>query len=155
MKNFLFLLGATVLFACGDGTDNSAAAEAQLAAQRELSDAAMSVHDEVMPYMGELNRMKRQIEGFVESESETLPEATQEQALRVAEELEDAAEAMNDWMARHLHPLDKLRAEGKTHEEIMTLLKTSNETAATMNAQLKRARENGRATLTALQRQAE
>ena len=154
MKNFLFLLFVSVLIACNGEADNTAAAEAQMAAQKELSDAAMAVHDEVMPMMGEINRLKRQIEGLVESEAETLPEATQEQALSVAEDLKDANEAMMTWMSNIPMP-DKLRNAGQTHEQIMTALSDSNTAATAMNEQIKRALENGRATLASLQRQVE
>jgi len=82
--------------------------------QEELYNQVMSVHDEVMPQMGELNAVTRDLKGLTE-----LPDSVKINVSTVVTDLDNAHEGMMAWMS-DFQTLDKM--EGKSHEEIVAYL---------------------------------
>lgn len=106
---FLFLSIALVFTACN--TEQST--------QEKLWDEMMVVHDEVMPKMGDLNRLSRDIR----SQLDTVPPIDTLQKLQQLDlliRLGKAEEGMMVWMSE-LKILDDLRAT-KSHKEIIRYL---------------------------------
>ncbi len=106
---FLFLWIALAFSACN--TEHSA--------QEKLWDEMMVVHDEVMPKMGDLNRLSRNIR----SQLDTVPPIDTLQKLQQLDlliRLGKAEEGMMAWMSE-LEILDDLRAT-KSHKEIIRYL---------------------------------
>ncbi|MFM9949178.1 MAG: hypothetical protein ACKV1O_14655 [Saprospiraceae bacterium] len=106
---FLFLLIALAFSACN--TEQST--------QEKLWDEMMVVHDEVMPKMGDLNRLSRNIR----SQLDTVPPIDTLQKLQQLDlliRLGKAEEGMMVWMSE-LEILDDLRAT-KSHKEIIRYL---------------------------------
>jgi len=103
---FLFLLIALAFSACN--TEQST--------QEKLWDEMMAVHDEVMPKMGDLNRLSREIR----AQMDTVPPIDTLQKLQQLDlliRLGKAEEGMMVWMSE-LKILDDLRAT-KSHKEIV------------------------------------
>jgi len=108
---FLFLLIALAFSACN--TEQSA--------QEKLWDEMMAVHDEVMPKMGDLNRLSRNIR----AQLDTVPPIDTLQKLQQLDlliRLGKAEEGMMVWM-NELKILDDLRAT-QSHKEIIRYLET-------------------------------
>ena len=106
---FLFLLIALAFSACN--TEQSA--------QEKLWDEMMAVHDEVMPKMGDLNRLSRNIR----AQLDTVPPIDTLQKLQQLDlliRLGKAEEGMMAWMSE-LKILDDLRAT-QSHKEIIRYL---------------------------------
>ena len=75
----------------------------------------MKVHDAVMPQMGKMNALKRDIEAKMNDNS--LSAATKAAGRELAEELEEADEKMKAWMA-DTKSLEDMREAGMTSEQI-------------------------------------
>ncbi len=108
---FLFLMIALAFSACN--TEQST--------QEKLWDEMMVVHDEVMPKMGDLNRLSRDIR----AQLDTVPPIDtllKLQQLDLLIRLGKAEEGMMAWMS-DLKLLDDLRAT-KSHKEIIQYLET-------------------------------
>jgi hypothetical protein len=106
---FLFLMIAFAFSACN--TEQSA--------QEKLWDEMMVVHDEVMPKMGDLNRLSRDIRAQLDTVPpiDTLKKLQQ---LDLLIRIGKAEEGMMAWMSE-LKLLDDLRAT-KSHKEIIQYL---------------------------------
>lgn len=106
---FLFLMIALTFSACN--TEQSA--------QEKLWDEMMVVHDEVMPKMGDLNRLSRDIRAQLDTVPpiDTLKKLQQ---LDLLIRIGKAEEGMMAWMSE-LKLLDDLRAT-KSHKEIIQYL---------------------------------
>ena len=119
IKSLLFLAVVSfAVFSCGGGADTAANTEVE----KTAFDAMMVIHDEVMPKMGAVNRMGRDLKklqtSLGEDERELMGEIDQ-----VRRDLETAEQGMMAWMnANAGGKLDKLREEGKTHEEILAYI---------------------------------
>ena len=99
----------TLFFACGsDNPDHIA--------QEKMKEEIFAVHDEVMPKMGEINRIERQLRKLTKGQ-ELAPD---DPVLDMLGRLEKADEGMMAWMGDFKEP-SKLRGE-KSHEEIMAYL---------------------------------
>lgn len=108
---FLFLMIALTFSACN--TEQSA--------QEKLWDEMMVVHDEVMPKMGDLNHLSRDIRAQLDTVPpiDTLKKLQQ---LDLLIRIGKAEEGMMAWMSE-LKLLDDLRAT-KSHKEIIQYLET-------------------------------
>lgn len=89
--------------------------------QEKLHDAVMVVHDEVMPRMGEMNKLRKGLKKLVENDA-SMEEPLKQEIMNAVTALEKADDGMMDWMAAYNKP-SKLRGD-KSHEEIMTFLKS-------------------------------
>lgn len=72
--------------------------------EKPLYDQVMEIHDEVMPSMGELNRLKRELKDKLAAATELTPEerAALEQTIQ---KVESASDGMMIWM-REFNPED-------------------------------------------------
>ncbi|MCB0519488.1 MAG: hypothetical protein H6577_18575 [Lewinellaceae bacterium] len=116
MKRLIFVAVATTLLAasaCQPTTNPDYQAE------EKVHDEIMAIHDEVMPKMGEVNRLGRELK----KAAEKLPATDEYNKANIAQairQLEKADDAMGRWMANYQHP-SKKRGE-LNHEYIMMYL---------------------------------
>lgn len=109
----LFFAIACFTVACNSGAK-------QETEQQQAFDAVMLVHDEVMPKMGDVNRLTTDLRNRaagLDSTQLTLKNDMYD----VIQSLERADEGMMSWMAAFQSP-EIMRGEGKAHEEIMRYL---------------------------------
>jgi len=107
----------TLLAACGDNAE-------QLQAQQETWEEMMEVHDEVMPKMGEISRLRRELTAKMEALDSTETEQIETIDATLAQ-LDGADIGMMDWMG-DLQQLSTLR-ENNSHDEIMAYLEQEKE----------------------------
>ena len=89
--------------------------------QEKIHDELMVVHDEVMPKMGHINKLRRTLVKHLKN-NEAVPAETKNLVEENIKFLENADEGMMDWMAEYKKP-SKLR-DDKTHEEILAYLES-------------------------------
>lgn len=139
-----------LLAACGDGGSAEQNAEEQAAAAQQMQDSLwqqmMNVHDEVMPQMGEMNRVSQDLKAKA---AELEGEANAEPMKEVAESIDQASEGMMEWMSG-LQPLDKLRAEMGT-DEVTSYLKAETEKIAKVKEDMMTSLAKGQAVLAELE----
>ncbi|MFP4090031.1 MAG: hypothetical protein ACLFUB_08635 [Cyclobacteriaceae bacterium] len=132
MKHF-FLLPAFLIFlaACQEpATDkNSASAtEESLSPEEAQEDSLfkemMSIHDEVMPKMDNIMRLKRSLRQKIDSlqQTQTQTNIPTDSLQQLVQDLEEADDAMMNWMRSN-----DFEFEGMSHEEIMEELRTERE----------------------------
>lgn len=139
MKSFLIALSLTALvFACnapkGSGGEKAVSVG-------ELKDEVMDTHDEVMPKMGELRKVRKQLEALASSRADSLQGTNDSLASRyqgIASELAAANEGMMDWM-RNYEP----NFEG-TEEEQREYLLAQKEKIEKVKAEMLDALEKGK-----------
>lgn len=127
------LVGSLVFSNCGTKTNPE---EAQQKAWEEV----MVIHDEIMPWMGELNSIASKIKAGLEVETQT--EAVSEELRKALEALEAADAGMWKWM-NELKQLDKLRAD-KSADEIMTYLVDQKAAIAAVKAEMETSMAEGK-----------
>jgi hypothetical protein len=109
-KLFVFVL-LTITMAC---TGSKKEKEAWTA----LKDQVMTVHDEIMPKMGELMSLRKQLEDKATALKESGADASEVEALmQISKDLDNSHEKMMQWM-REYDPT----FEGMVEQEIMTYL---------------------------------
>lgn len=131
---FLFLLMVLAFSACN--TEQSS--------EEQRWDEMMAIHDEVMPKMGDLNRLSRDIR----AQLDTVPPVDtllKLQQLDLLIRLGKAEEGMMLWM-NELEVLDDLRA-AKSHQEIMRYLETEKQRISTVRDSMNASIEAGKAAL--------
>lgn len=118
IKNLAVMLLASLLFvACESSTETNDEFD-----QQALQDEIMAAHDEVMPKMGELNKLKNELMEEAKALTEEGQEEAAERLTALATELEDASKSMMDWMRQY-----KPQFDGKTKEEIQSYLNDQKE----------------------------
>ena len=115
------------------------------AAQQKAWESVMAIHDEIMPWMGEMNSIAKEVKSRLADE--TLSEGQSSQLRTALESLESADAAMWKWM-NNLKQLDKLQAE-ETHEAIMDYLMKEEAAIIALKDQMKSSMEEGKAALAA------
>ncbi len=110
----LLLLGFVLSFAACDNSDKEA--------ESKLNQEIMKVHDEVMPKMSELNRMKRQIGEFKDAVPDDNAEM-KDSLINAILMLAKTEDNMNDWMGGYKYPNPDIK-----HEEMMKYLKGKQDT---------------------------
>jgi hypothetical protein len=106
----LFLLPAVLLVSCG---------EKKKEVKDELYDKVMAVHDEVMPKMGDIMKLKKQLKGKIDelSSEEVIDSAKISQLEQAIADLDNSHEGMMGWMHEFNNNFD-----GMVNEEIMKYL---------------------------------
>ena len=124
MRNliWLFVLAGSIFFiGCAQSsTDNTSTTEdtvSPIALEDKAWDEMMVVHDEVMPKMGNMNRVSRELKALSEGLTE---KSDLEKVNKAVKDLEGASEGMMTWMSELQQP-EKLR-KAQSHEEIMSYL---------------------------------
>ena len=117
---FLFLaLGFVLSFTACDNKDKEA--------ETLLNQEIIKVHDEVMPKMGELNRMKRQIGAYKDAVSDDNA-AMKDSLINAILLLSKTEDNMNDWMNGYKYPNPDLK-----HGELMKYLEGKKDTIKQIN----------------------
>jgi len=120
---FVSLLGLW-LWNCSGGNTTQEGSESgpspEQQAEEQLWDEVMAVHDDVMPEMADINRLTKQMDELLQNQK--LSDLDRAQVIETMQEIDKAGEGMWNWMAG-LKQLEPLRAEGKSHEEIMAYLR--------------------------------
>lgn len=123
MKRFHYfglLIVISGLAACGGRTGATDAGPAEPEnAIVQLQAEVMAIHDDVMPKTGQINQLSRQLRAYLEQHSE-LNEATRSTINETVTALEQAEEAMMDWMASY-GGLTRQMEQMKTEEIVKTL----------------------------------
>ena len=122
MKRVLFLLVATSLF-----VSFSACKSEDKESETKLNQEIMKVHDEVMPKMGDLNRMKRQLNAY----KDEVPDdnaAMKDSLINAILVLSKTEDNMNDWMANYKYPNPDMK-----HEEMIKYLQGQQDTIKQIN----------------------
>ena len=129
MKNALLLafIAISFVWSCtgnaGEGTNVDAASAVVQEAESALRQKMVTLHDEVMPYMGEINSLNGQLNTALANIQDTAMVAS---IKGTVEKLTKADEGMMDWMqknGKYFSSLDGLR-ESMDHEGIMSFLQT-------------------------------
>lgn len=120
MKHIVFILTlihAVTVFSCQNKEQKESSKDSSEVKEEASSEAkkenilykeVMAIHDEVMPLMGELMAMNKKVKG---------KDSTSHEANELSAYLEEANEAMMNWM-RKFNP----NIENMTHEETMNYL---------------------------------
>lgn len=118
MKHTLLLTLLVVLYSCGS-SDKSAGADGHHHAATQdtsLEGQVMQVHDEVMPRMGELHSVQKQLLALVDSTSITDTTLARQYAL-LANQIKLSNEAMMDWMRAYNPAFDGPEEDVKAYLE--------------------------------------
>ena len=121
MRIFKFLIISALFFNFFSACQTKTGGEEE--GQQELYDEVMAVHDEVMPKMQDIMNLKEQIRGKIERLSQqTGTEAEVEQLDQMINRLDEADEAMMNWMRNF-----KRDYEGMSEEEVINYLEEEKE----------------------------
>jgi len=130
-----------IFIACGNSAE-------QQQAQQESWDEMMAIHDEVMPKMSEISRIRRDLKGEMEA-----LDATQTEQMAAIDStmarLDRADIAMMNWMG-DLRQLPELR-ENNSHEEIMAYIEEETGKIAAVKMDMLNAIEEGKQMQAALE----
>lgn len=102
MKNLqiILLITALALISCGKGSKNTHASHDEPmdeSPNQALYDQVMDVHDEVMPKMDEIMRLKRELQEKIANTPDLVVEK-KKQLERIISNLDSASTAMMNWM---------------------------------------------------------
>ena len=140
---FILFISVMVFSACTPKTNDASQAvdnpDLEITAQEKMWDKVMVIHDDVMPKMSELNKIKKQLE---EKSKVIRNEILQPKIIAAIKTLEQADEGMWDWM-HGLKQLKALRKE-KTHDEIMLYLSEQLAAIRNVKAAMETSMENGK-----------
>lgn len=141
MKKYLpILLLSLFFFTCGESTPEELE-------QDKMHDVVMEIHDAVMPEMSTINRISRSLKKFVENnQPDSLHLSQIESSIA---ELENADEAMMDWMQNYKKPR-KMRGD-KNHKEIMAYLKSEEAKISEVKKLMEESIEKGNALLESIE----
>lgn len=138
---YLLVLIPILLAACQSGAPTTNHAEKDIEAQEQKRLEVMAVHDAVMPEMGTINRIARQLKPLLEKED--LPEDEREILLEVLNQLRVADEGMMSWMAAFENNLDNLR-DTMNHEAVMVYLRDAEAKIVEVDARMRGSIEEGK-----------
>lgn len=108
----VFALAAFVFAACSNESETTTEENPSETLEKEV----MAIHDEVMPKMGEVNKLKNDIKKKADSLAEAGEEEASERLKVLADELEDAGNSMMAWM-RQYKPADLSEEKIKAYLE--------------------------------------
>ncbi len=95
ISGFLFLL--LVLVACNKGAQTPSESVTEDSPNQILYDQVMDVHDEVMPKMDEIMKLKRELQEEIANTPDMVVERKQ-QLEKIISNLDSASNSMMDWM---------------------------------------------------------
>jgi exonuclease VII large subunit len=104
-KIYLFVFTIALLAAgCGKPTSDDQAGEVAVTDEDELYQKVMAIHDEVMPKMNDIHKLKKQLEEEIKNSPDLVEERKQQIESRI-KQLNEANENMMQWM-RQFNPED-------------------------------------------------
>ncbi len=128
---YIPLLLITLLFSCGSNKQDEI---------KEMKDQVIEIHDEVMPRMGELNKVRKdlllQADSFIETDSVKAISFT-----KAVANIEGSEKSMRNWMLNF-----ELEYEG-TDEEIIHYLKDQKKAILQVQEEMNGSIEKGKAIL--------
>lgn len=151
MRIFQFLLTLMifgVLSTCGNSAADQAAKEREaenVKAQEQKWDQVMSIHDEVMPLIPDINKAVKVLK---ENITEDIAEEKKEQIMSTIGKLESADEGMFSWMA-NIRQIEPLR-DSMNHQEIMQYLEKEMVAVTKVKVNILLGLEEGQALITNL-----
>jgi Mg2+ and Co2+ transporter CorA len=114
MKTLLKVLSIVVLGAlisCGkSGTDTTASDPVDEDANQALYDQVMDIHDEVMPKMDDLYKLKKQLQDSI-AKTPAMVEDTKKELEQTIQQLDSASNSMMVWMRQFNPPTDSASQE--------------------------------------------
>ena len=116
---FILLLSVFILSSCNQNTSEKKEATGAPGPVEEKRSEVMAIHDEIMPRMGTLMNLKKQLKEKAAAMDST-QSIDQEQLVSIQasiEQLEVADEAMMQWMRTYKDPADSV-----SHEEAIEYL---------------------------------
>ncbi|MEM7573461.1 MAG: hypothetical protein AAF433_11195 [Bacteroidota bacterium] len=138
IQRLFFLLPALLLLACGG--ENAATTEAESGptpaeVQEEAAyESMIAAHDRVMPRMGEISRAQIGLRDLMQQEG--ISEETMSAAKVPFDRLEAIHDGMMDWMREAMQPLDSVRAQLGSHEEVMAFYRAQEDAMLGMEEKL-------------------
>ncbi|MCH2081214.1 MAG: hypothetical protein MK226_02430 [Saprospiraceae bacterium] len=151
MRIFQFLITLMifgVLSTCGNSAADQAAKEREaenVKAQEQKWDQVMSIHDEVMPLIPDINKAVKVLK---ENITEDIAEEKKEQIMSTIGKLESADEGMFSWMA-NIRQIEPLR-DSMNHQEIMQYLEKEMVAVTKVKVNILLGLEEGQALITNL-----
>ena len=151
MRIFQFLITLMifgVLSTCGNSAADQAAKEREaenVKAQEQKWDQVMSIHDEVMPLIPDINKAVKVLK---ENITEDIAEEKKEQIMSTIGKLESADEGMFSWMA-NIRQIEPLR-DSMNHQEIMQYLEKEMVAVTKVKVNILLGLEEGQALITSL-----
>jgi hypothetical protein len=150
MKNYLAALFCILFVACGtpdtqeSATDETSEAVSPEEAQQDsLFKAMMAIHDDVMPEMDRMYRLRRRASALADSLQNQPDIPVPADSLRaLAQGVEAAEEAMMNWMRSN-----DFQFEGMSHSEIMQKLEEEKENISVVREQMLSSIEEAEAAL--------
>jgi hypothetical protein len=137
-----------VLSTCGNSAADQAAKEREaenVKAQEQKWDQVMSIHDEVMPLIPDINKAVKVLK---ENITEDIAEEKKEQIMSTIGKLESADEGMFSWMA-NIRQIEPLR-DSMNHQEIMQYLEKEMVAVTKVKVNILLGLEEGQALITNL-----
>jgi len=109
--HILFVLLAVTLFSCNkSGRDATASDPVDNESNQTLYNQVMDIHDEVMPKMDDLYKMKKQLQDQIENTPD-LPEEKKFEMEATIKQLDSANNSMMVWMRQFNPPTDSADQE--------------------------------------------
>ncbi len=153
--SFFTICLLVLLVACNAPADeqNTKFSAEERQEQETAMQRMMEVHDAVMPEMGAINRLSRDLKTQLEN---TQLETTMRDSVQtVIDRLENAGDGMMAWMnTMHNNSMDTLRVQ-KTHEEIMSFYRQEQQNIEQVKNDMLNSIEAGKGLLEKLQQQNE
>ncbi|MEM6346733.1 MAG: hypothetical protein AAF927_22795 [Bacteroidota bacterium] len=122
MRYFLMLLPVLFLFSCGESKQGESETVIEVDPIEKLKNEAIAIHDEVMPLMGPIDKLKKDLdaakEQLVGGEF-----ASEEEIQDLSGRLHAANESMMKWM--NDYATEVVRKDGVASEETLEGLKTA------------------------------
>ncbi|MFN3839502.1 MAG: hypothetical protein ACK4RF_02245 [Cyclobacteriaceae bacterium] len=119
MKKTFALLLVLGFVSCNKNKDKQASDPVTDDPNKVLYSQVMDIHDEVMPRMDDIMKLKRELKETVESASNLVPEKKKELERKIIQ-LDSASKAMMQWM-------NDFRPEEYTGEELREYLESEKE----------------------------
>ena len=119
---YLSIFAFLLILACGQNstaetTEDVGTTEEEAALEQAAYESMIAAHDRVMPRMGEISRAQIGLRDFMAQEG--LSEEQMNAAKDPFERLEAIHDGMMNWMQEAMQPLETVRAELSSHEEVM------------------------------------
>ena len=145
MKNLLVLPAFLVLISCGKTNDHAGHTESGDGnsgdANRALYDQVMDIHDEVMPKMEDIYKIKRELLEKI-ANTPGMAEEKKKELERIISNLDSTNSAMMDWM-HNFNPLPDSVDQEKAREYLETEIERIKKVRDLTKEALERAKTNG------------
>ncbi len=149
MNKYIFFISTAIfsifLFSCG--SDSIEKQEKPLSEPEQLQKEVMEIHDAVMPKMSDLNRVKRKLKDFIETNT-SFSEPEKEKINITIDEIISAENAMMDWMKAYKAP-----KASDPPEKVKEYLKDEKTRITDVNDQMLQTLKNGESLLKQLESQ--